>query len=279
MASSALISKESCAQFCRYAAEKVPLTGSEAAAAAAVREIEYRVACDEDVFAGVCGALHTVPGVVVSSSRYTVVHFPGNVRVTLRDDEGAPKVELKTSTLRLRVGTVGLAPLWGVVALERPLASADHAARFIASAQTLMTGGMDRASASLTPPHTACWLRGAWPALRWVTVGKGPRKLFISAPGLVAGQHVALGDVRVRALPPPEQTPGSAAFVPAHVRKCRRQSFQWEPGTRVDCTVMQQGADRLLHHLEVEFVDGRPRPFPPQITELLQRLCRRNLSP
>jgi hypothetical protein len=275
-----MVSKANCAQFCRFAADCVQQLPSSEAPKTATLEVEYRVALDEPVFAGVVKALDMVPDVAVQRRTYSAVHFPANVRACLDAEAHATAalVERKTSKLRLRVGTVGDAPLWGVVALETPLEGA-AVGQFSTAARRVLSGGMDQTRAVCEAGLPDTWLQTAWGQLEWVGTGKGKGKQFLSCPGLVQGRHLAFADVRVPALPAPDLVGGGAAFVPIHVRQCRRTSFQWDPAFRIDCTIMRQGTDRVLHHLEVECLAGGVVSFPTQLTDLLDRLiCRTKMS-
>ena len=297
------VSKLNCAQFCQYATDFVN-RASETEEESEI-EIEYRVAVDEYVFQQVCEALARVEGVQCVKTTYTVVHFPSNVRVvsregrvahmTLRNTQGEGDMEntgdmedaestgfgannlavqRKQTLLRLCVGTVGLSPLRGVVAAEQDVEPGEVHDTYTKATRHLLSGGMDIDRASTEPPLPKKWLRTAWPKLKWVTVGKGSKKRFLVQPIYVDEKHLAFGQVSVPAFNFVLPERQKKAYVPVHVRKCWRQTFQWDPHFKIDCTIMHQGAERVIHHIEVECC-GSPVPFPPPLSDLLSRVCGR----
>lgn len=292
------ISKQNCEQFCTYAADFV-----SGASESGKIEIEYRVAVDEDVFQQVCQALESVESVLKIYTNYTVVHFPSNVRVVRQEswvkkrtgeekdvgqgegdvvgqgegEEGSRTllVQRKQTLLRLCVGTIGLSPLRGVVAVEQAVEEGKDRETLITAVKHLLNSGINFEDARADPPLPTEWLRTHLPKLEWVAVGKGKSKRFLQKPTLIGGKHLAFGRIVAPALDFVLPEKQKKAFVPVHVRKCWRQTFQWDDRFKIDCTIMHQGAERVVHHIEVECCGDEAIPFPLQLGDLLTRVCSR----
>ena len=150
--------------------------------------------------------------------------------------------------------------------------------------------------AVIDPRLSEGWLQRAWPHLAFVAVGKGACKTFVALPGFVEGEHCAFGDVQVPAtsavaklavapapvdIRPNHTSDANTADsdtmndVPTLIRMCRRTSFQWDAGFRVDCTTtVEKGKQGEVHSVEVECCGQNPIPFPLQMEDLLRRVVK-----
>ena len=272
-------------------------------------EIEYRTTISNtDMWTNIVTALRSVPDARVQQKTYCVVNFPSDVRATLSvapasaagassasetpsasaagaasasetptacaaiaADNNDPLIEQKTSIVRVRVGDVGGAPLWGVFSTER-LLTVQEALPYAEALQTFVDGDVDLSRATLTSPHTVKWLRGARTELRFKRARNGSAEQYLSLAGIANGEHVAFGGVRA---PSRVQTAGggvqAAWCTPTSARECTRTSFQWDRLYRVDCTTMRVNNGPPSYHLEVECTGSEPVAFPAQIEDLLRR--------
>lgn len=250
-------------------------------------EVEYRTTISNfDIWTNIVTALRSVPDTRVQQRTYCVVSFPSDVRATLsvapasdgRETPAAsaahnkdPLIEQKAPLVRVRVGDVGGAPLWGVLSTER-LLTMQEASPYAEALQTFVDGDIDLSRASLTSPHTAEWLSGARTELRFKRARNGSAEQYLSLPGIANGEHVAFGGVRA---PSRAQTTSggvqAAWCTPTSARECTRTSFQWDRSYRVDCTTMRVNNGPQTYHLEVECTGSEPVAFPAQIEDLLRR--------
>ena len=253
-------------------------------------EVEYRTTIsNSDTWTNIVTALRSVPDARVQQRTYCVVSFPSDVRATLSvapagdasetpAASGAsaahnkdPLLEQKAPLVRVRVGDVCGAPLWGVLSTER-LLTMQEASPYAEALLTFVDGDIDLSRASLTSPHTGEWLSGARAELRFKRARNGSAEQYLSLAGIANGQHVAFGGVRA---PSRAQTAGggvqAAWCTPTSARECTRTSFQWDRSYRVDCTTMRVNNGPQTYHLEVECTGREPVAFPAQIEDLLRR--------
>lgn len=264
-------------------------------------EVEYRVGSSSDLNRRVLTALSGDEERVV---RHSIWYFQGDVRVVVdRETSTVTAMETKTQVCRDFLGKLRGVPFWGVVARERavartPQTDAYRDACLQALGEKKAEGGGDGVAvpedlveevgwADPAVPHDQAWWDAAMDTLRWKVVRHADGRAHLSCvPGLVAGRHLAFGDVWARVSAenagrvPREAAKNSKAGSsglpePVHVRHLTRTIVPLEDGLRAEFSRVES-APGLSHHLEVEVEEpcASSLALPTKLLALLEHCAR-----